>query len=311
MGKENVTKSIISIDCFMDSSTVPRNIILAIIVIITLSIGVYAVSRYYAAFNMHENVKDSYHIIDLSLNISQEGSKTFQNITTVEIGDDTSIQFRVLHSEAVGDLKIIVGGRAILESSGKRYVIDVPCMLVKDMPCYRIQMLIPGYDRPLKVEPGTYSVTIAISWRAEGRGFINVKLAMLRVYGRSEAQIFPIGTKPYNATGWIVANGSTRSYALLVDKTSVDAGGDGYGYIRVWAWLFSPSSENETKTFRFQLVRIKDGCIAAELDLPVEKHGIYYQALLLVKAKAGEYKLKAIFPINVEVEVPIGVYRPI
>jgi len=47
----------------------------------------------------------------------------------------------------------------------------------------------------------------------------------------------------------------------------------------------------------------------AELNLPVEKHDIYYETLVLVKAKPGEYILKVIFPTNVELEIPITVYR--
>ncbi len=50
----------------------------------------------------------------------------------------------------------MVLSRAFLLLEGQRkYLVPMPCMAVHGTPCYRVQVVIPGYDQPTLVMPGT------------------------------------------------------------------------------------------------------------------------------------------------------------
>lgn len=68
-------------------------------------------------------------------------------------------------------------------------------------------MIIPGYDRPMKVEPGTYNVTMILSWRASGRGEFDLTIGMVTM-SSEKSMIIPTGTKPVDTTNWIHAKSS-------------------------------------------------------------------------------------------------------
>ncbi len=51
------------------------------------------------------------------------------------------------------------------------FEIPIPCLIAVGEPCYRVQVLIPGLDEELDVEPGVYGSTLSLSWDlAEGTG---------------------------------------------------------------------------------------------------------------------------------------------
>ena len=243
--------------------------------------------------------------VDIKLNITTpSGKEVFRDIAVLYISDISYIQFRVLSYRVIGDIKIVLNGEAVLKSEYKTYVIKMPCLLSVGIPCYRIQMLIPGYDMPMKIAAGSYNITLVFSWRASGRGEFNLKLGIVR--GSETAMIIPIGDRPSGSTSkWIYAKGSTKSYALLIDKSIVGAI-DGYGSIKAWAWLFKPNGDT-TLIFKFRLINACTGGIITESDIPVEKHGVYYQILVLIRAKPGRYILEVILPIGVKLNTPITV----
>ena len=285
-------------------------IVVLVILVSAAIVGGIIASRYLAVFNIRGVVnvgERGYALIDAVLNISSDrGTKVLRNVAVVDIENETSILFRILDREVVGNVKLCLGGKAILESGSRRYVISMPCLLVKGMPCYRVQMVIPGYDAPLRVEPGRYNVSLVLSWRAVGRGSFRFTLAIEKVGSEVRAEIIPVGTKPLGSTSsWVVAKGSTRSYALLVDKTVVKAGRDGYGRVRAWVWMFSSSGSGK-RVFKIVLLG-EEGRKVARLELSVEKHGVYYQVLLLVLVKPGRYVLRVTYPTGSALEVPIEV----
>ncbi|AFK50938.1 hypothetical protein TCELL_0513 [Thermogladius calderae 1633] len=62
------------------------------------------------------------------------------------------------------------------------FEVPIPCLIAVGEPCYRVQVLIPGLDEELYVEPGVYGSTLVVSWDlAEGSG--SHKLTV-RVRGR-------------------------------------------------------------------------------------------------------------------------------
>ncbi|GEM_PF-775530 len=233
----------------------------------------------------------------------------FKNITTVSVPEDTAyVLFKPVSSNVSGKMHLMLNGKVVLVSvnDAKKYIIDMPCILSVNETCYRVQMIIPGYDRPLRVEPGTYNVTLILSWRASGRGEFDLSIGLVMLSGE-EAVIMPTSTKPVDTTNWIYAKNSTRSYALLVDKDKVVANESGCGAIRAWAWMFTPSSGKDAVVFTFKIIDTSTSVLVAEARIPVEKQGMYYQVLVMIKLKPGKYILVTEFPNGVQLEIPIDV----
>ncbi|MGC9012138.1 hypothetical protein [Thermogladius sp.] len=73
------------------------------------------------------------------------------------------------------------------------FEIPIPCLIAVGEPCYRVQVLIPGLDEELDVEPGVYGSTLSVSWDlAEGSGYHKL---YVRIRGR---EVSP--GKVYNRT---------------------------------------------------------------------------------------------------------------
>lgn len=241
--------------------------------------------------------------IDLELFVSSvDGVEEFRNIAVINVETVDSLLFRPLDVKTDGLSSISMSGRALLESSNNTYTINMPCILSLNVSCPRITAVIPGYDAPLRVEPGRYLLSVELSWsEARGRGRVYLSLSP-RAY---DAAIIYLGSyQPEDTSGWITAKGSTRSYALLVDKTEAPAGRSGYGQFTVHAWVFEAAGE-EYKKFRLELTSLETGKTAAVLEVPVKKQGPNYQALLLVKAKPGEYLLRITSPVSLELRLRV------
>ena len=108
------------------------------------------------------------------------------------------------------------------------------------------------------------------------------------------AYILPLTSERVDTTGWIAAEGSTRTYSLLIEKQIIKACG-GYGEVKALAWLFSPNEIKEAKNL-FKLIDKYSGKVVAELELPAHRIGTYYEALVLIKAKPGTYILEVTYP---------------
>jgi len=46
------------------------------------------------------------------------------------------------------------------------YRVSMPCLLSVGEPCFRVMVLIPGYDAPMRIEAGEYRVELTLHWRA-------------------------------------------------------------------------------------------------------------------------------------------------
>ena len=251
--------------------------------------------------------------IDVAINItSEKGEKVYRDIAVLKVtGGTVPIQFKAVESSVEGGASITMSGEIVLEGP-ENHRITMPCLLSTGF-CARIMMLIPGYDVPLMLSPGEYRVTLKLAWtNARGEGTVRLKIGVFA--SEPEASLSPIstGTAPENATGWASAPNSTKSYALLIEKTTVKAGSDGYGRLRAWAWLFSPGDRGPV-TFNFTLINtapeMQGSRVAAELSLRVEWKKPYYQAIILVAAKPGTYVLRVSMG-NVTLESPKITVQP-
>jgi len=241
--------------------------------------------------------------IDLEVEISSvDGLKEFRNIAVINVEGVDSLLFRPIDVRTDDLSSISLSGRVLLVSENNSYKIDMPCILRLNVSCPRITAIIPGYDAPLRVEPGRYLVSIELSWsEAKGRGGVYLSLSP-RAY---DAIIIYLGSyQPEDTSGWITAEGSTRSYALLVDKTKASTGRSGYGKFTVHIWVFEAAGD-EYKKFKLELTSLETRKTMTALEMPVKKQGPYYQALLIVKAKPGEYLLRITSPVSLKIELKV------
>lgn len=79
------------------------------------------------------------------------------------------------------NLTLVVSGTLILRSSNASYLINMPCMIVVGEPCYRVMMLIPGYDTPLCIESSEYDLELTMTWRTSDKGSFIVNLTLYEV----------------------------------------------------------------------------------------------------------------------------------
>ena len=283
-------------------------LILGVITIVSLayleSIGVIDIRGIVRVHEERINVNPS--TINIELNIeSESGKQVYKNIATIEVHEKEGlILFKPIERRAKGNISLILSGEVILESKEKIYTIKMPCLMSVNSPCFRVLTIIPGYDVPLKLNQGEYNVTIKLSWsKALGEGEIQLKIII--VTGEGKAYLIPVGQRPTEETrSWVMANGSTKCFALLVDNVKVKAVNNGCGEIKAWAWMFSPTG-CKNNIFVFKLIDAKNGDIVAKLELPIEKSGLYYQVLLLVKAKIGEYVLEVTYPTKVKLSIKL------
>lgn len=241
--------------------------------------------------------------ISLELEIQDsEGEREFRDVAVIDLGDVDVLLFRTVDSRIEKLKSLSLSGWVKLESSNKTYEIGMPCILVLNVSCPRVLMRIPGYDVPLTVEPGRYRVTIVLSWReARGSGKTSLQISP-RAY---DASMVSLGySEPQDTTSWVTAEGSTRSYALLIDKVEDVADDSGLGRFKAYAWVFQ-SVGDDVKTFRFELNSLDTGLVEADLQVPVEKREIYSQVMLLIRARPGSYRLSIKYPVELSIDLRV------
>ncbi len=116
--------------------------------------------------------------VDVELNIdSKEGVKLI-NLGSLNIPTGNIVIKKEL-SRYEGNFTLVLNGELLLSSDKRNYSIGMPCLLDLGGQCFRILMLIPGYDVPLNVEGGYYNLTLILRWNAEGVGKFNLKLFLV------------------------------------------------------------------------------------------------------------------------------------
>ncbi|MEM1666578.1 MAG: hypothetical protein QXW12_04475 [Nitrososphaerota archaeon] len=242
-------------------------------------------------------------ILNVELDVRDEkGTKDFGEIAIIDVGKPDMLKFKLADWGVEGLKSISLNIRADLVSKNANYSINMPCILFFNASCARIMVIIPGYDVPLRREPGRYSLRLKAYWaEAEGSGSIRLSIST-RAYGA--CIIYLGGISPQNTTHWITAEGSTRSYALLVNTLETSAEGSGYGEFMVYAWVFAPLQE-ESKIFKFKITSLETGRTEHYLEIPVEKKNATYSAMLLIKAAPGNYRLSIIQPVELSVDLKV------
>ena len=270
-----------------------RLLIIAVLCIVASSIALALGIHYIAVFRIGGRVDvGGFKTIDIELDIeSGSGSKMFRNVAVIDVGKGTAIRFRVVDRFVSGNVSLVLNGVAILRSGNTTYRIFMPCLLSVGEPCARIQMLIPGYDKFLPLPPGRYTVDLRLSWKAWGRGRYRLVLAIESVKV-PRVRIETIETKPNNTESWVTAPGSTRSYALLVEKTRIPVDSSGVGRVSAYAWVFRPGGECSDIVFRFRLTELGSGNVVSKLTVHPQRYGFYCSTQISIEASLGRYVLE-------------------
>lgn len=148
-------------------------------------VGVIRIGGTFSPSNSSGNVVMSPSTINIDLGLvrESEGSKIFENVAKLVVKNNTRIMVKAsgtpgsMASYNISNLSLIISGEMILKSGEKQYAIQMPC-LYSIGECYRILILIPGYDAPMDIEPGEYSVSLRINWTAQGDGEARVSLEL-------------------------------------------------------------------------------------------------------------------------------------
>ncbi len=236
--------------------------------------------------------------VRVNLNVtSQRGEETLPNVTRLKLEEETPIVFRVTDVIFEGNVSLALSGKAILRSvdGSRTYSITMPCMVVRGTNCFRTMNIILGWDAPITIEPGEYVLTLKLSWfDASGDGKVSFTLEAEEVGEAGSIHnttscapsIEIVGTKPESAEGWIIANGSTRSFATLVSPPERLSNGCYVTY--VWVWFFNgrPGSVD------VKVVGPSSGETVISRNVALVDVGTYEEVLLRITLPPDTYLLK-------------------
>ena len=224
---------------------------------------------------------------EIHLNISSEtGSATFK-LGTVKLPAG-EFQVKGYLEEYRGDLKLLLSGSLVLKSENAVYEISMPCLASIDEPCYRVAMIIPGYDAPLLMKEGNYDIALTLNWHASGQGAFRLKITgVLSGLKQPQASIEVIGAAPEEGLeSWTLANGSTRSYSLYVKQVAPRV---------VWAyyWVFDPQNSTCGERAVFEVIDAETKALLSLRDVELYRHGVYWKVLVEIGVPGpGEYEVR-------------------
>ena len=124
------------------------------------SVGVISIEGTVSVPGSREAVSVSPRVIEVSLSISNSsGEVVEEGVGDLKAEKEAEVIFKPVTEEVSGDLALSLSGEVALTSSTRNYTIPMPCLMTVNTTCYRVMMVIPGYDAPLKVLPGEYSMS--------------------------------------------------------------------------------------------------------------------------------------------------------
>ena len=113
---------------------------------------------------------------ELQLDVAELCSGREMRAAAVKAEKPVEIQFmtEAKTRAASGNISVVGGLRARLVGE-REYTIDMPCAVATG-PCYRIMVVIPGYDAPLEIAPGRYDLLLSGTCTADGEGWAEIEV---------------------------------------------------------------------------------------------------------------------------------------
>ncbi|MEM1983532.1 MAG: hypothetical protein QXZ63_07750 [Sulfolobales archaeon] len=232
------------------------------------------------------DVKPNIKVVDVEFSIDDGVGEKLIDLGNIHIpAGNVIIRSKLVSYE--GNFTLILSGELMLESNTSSYRVLMPCLANIGDNCYRIMMLIPGYDAPLPVSEGDYNAALTIRWSAEGVGRFHLKLVLEFSETTGNVSISVIGIKPGSIDGWVVAHNSTRSYSMLVNPVSDTSA-------LVWVWIFDPSNVS-SNLLTFEVIEDSTGREIFEEVVEMFRDGVYWSVLVEVDVPIGRYVIKSSF----------------
>ncbi len=148
-----------------------------------------------------------------------------------------------------------------------------------------------------------YSISLTLSWYgASGEGTIELRLGLMKTY----VDVVKIGSKPENTTGWVTVEGSTKSYAVLVEPKAVKVGEDLYA-VRVWVWILTSSNITEVDRVEVVVENFYSGKQIYNVEVELDKSGVYREALMKIVLPQGKYSLKVILTPEITLQTTLSI----
>ena len=129
-------------------------------------------------FSAKANVEMVPSTINIDLGrISSGGDREYSSIAKLIVRNETSIIARAAVDipSRSGSIEVIGGAKLILKGNNKTYVINMLCA-ISTSECIRPMVIIPGYDVPMKIEAGEYTIDLELSWQLRGSGETAIKI---------------------------------------------------------------------------------------------------------------------------------------
>ena len=246
-----------------------------------------------------------------------KGSKTYKGLAVIESDGNTCVTLKPVLFSLRGDAVFTLSGKAYLipvrgEANSTttkpctEYSISMPC-IASTTPCYRVQVVIPGYDQPLRLESGRYNLSLELSWNTE-KGEAEAVIAVFIEKARCGARewIKFSYEKPGNTTGWVTAEGSTRSYALLLDRVKASPETrSGEGVFHLYLWVFAPQAASGAT--KIVVADADTGAVVLQARAPLARQGSYLAVTATLGLPPGHYQLAASLPGGILLEEKIVV----
>jgi hypothetical protein len=126
-------------------------------------------------FDMYNN-----NVIYVNIPITDyKGEIQINNVGKFFLKEDARVKFEVVDVRVPDGVKISLNGMLILNGN---IIINMPCMVSKGIECYRIMIIIPGYDEPIILKRGVYEVSIRVSWTSSVKDInVSIGIAYLKV----------------------------------------------------------------------------------------------------------------------------------
>ncbi|QOJ79057.1 hypothetical protein IG193_00905 [Infirmifilum lucidum] len=121
-------------------------------------------------------------LFEVKIHVTRGNGSTTVRLGPVSFSRPTEVAFRVL-VKADPDVAFRLSGALLLEGQ-KKYSVLMPCMAAHGFPCYRVQVVIPGYDQPVLVMPGTYNASLDVAWESSGDATLTLVIVAVNETGK-------------------------------------------------------------------------------------------------------------------------------